>query len=245
MLKQQLDKPDDEQIQLLRKKLDKENKRANSYIEEKIVFTEKLYNNVNAYLKVLDEGLQAIAATSSPTDDFQNDTGGDEFQEEYFPEERTHSSSQRHHSLGRRMHETNNNVPFPPTTHHHHHHHQQLHQEQQHHSFAAQSEPQKMTQHHESSPSLLGHQRVLKAGNQMPHYSSHSVSTSITDQLIYGSTADLQEPVYCICRQVSYGDMIGCDNSSCTVEWFHYACVGLTAPPKGKWFCPECSGKKG
>lgn len=90
MLKQQLDKPDDEQIQLLRKKLDKENKRANSYIEEKIAFTEKLYNNVNAYLKVLDEGLQAIAATSSLTDDFQNDTGGDEFQEEYFPEERTH-----------------------------------------------------------------------------------------------------------------------------------------------------------
>ena len=26
----------------------------------------------------------------------------------------------------------------------------------------------------------------------------------------------------------------------CPYEWFHYPCVGITAPPKGKWFCPKC-----
>lgn len=51
---------------------------------------------------------------------------------------------------------------------------------------------------------------------------------------------DPNEPVYCYCQQVSWGDMIACDNEACIREWFHYACVGLTAPPKGKWFCGEC-----
>lgn len=27
----------------------------------------------------------------------------------------------------------------------------------------------------------------------------------------------------------------------CPIEWFHFACVGLTTKPKGKWFCPKCS----
>jgi len=51
---------------------------------------------------------------------------------------------------------------------------------------------------------------------------------------------DPNEPRYCICNQVSYGDMVACDNDDCPYEWFHYPCVGITAPPKGKWFCPKC-----
>ena len=43
---------------------------------------------------------------------------------------------------------------------------------------------------------------------------------------------DPNEPRYCICNQVSYGDMVACDNSDCPYEWFHYPCVGITAPPK-------------
>ncbi|CAH8829640.1 unnamed protein product [Trichobilharzia szidati] len=46
---------------------------------------------------------------------------------------------------------------------------------------------------------------------------------------------------YCICRDVSYGDMIACDAPDCPFEWFHYACVNLTVAPKGRWFCPTCS----
>ncbi|CAH1782755.1 unnamed protein product [Owenia fusiformis] len=52
---------------------------------------------------------------------------------------------------------------------------------------------------------------------------------------------DPNEPRYCICNQVSYGDMVGCDNDDCTIEWFHYPCVGLTQAPKGKWYCPQCT----
>ncbi|XP_023937270.1 inhibitor of growth protein 3 [Bicyclus anynana] len=53
-------------------------------------------------------------------------------------------------------------------------------------------------------------------------------------------TYDPNEPRYCICNQVSYGDMVACDNQDCPYEWFHYPCVGITAPPKGKWYCPQC-----
>lgn len=52
---------------------------------------------------------------------------------------------------------------------------------------------------------------------------------------------DPNEPTYCLCAQVSYGEMIGCDNADCPIEWFHFTCVGLTTKPKGKWFCPRCT----
>ncbi len=52
---------------------------------------------------------------------------------------------------------------------------------------------------------------------------------------------DPNEPTYCICQDVSWGEMIGCDNNDCPIEWFHFGCMGLTAKPKGKWYCPKCS----
>ncbi|XP_026821908.1 inhibitor of growth protein 4-like [Rhopalosiphum maidis] len=55
---------------------------------------------------------------------------------------------------------------------------------------------------------------------------------------------DPNEPTYCLCNQVSYGEMIGCDNPDCPIEWFHFACVKLTTKPKGKWFCPKCTTNK-
>uniref|UniRef100_T1H1T4 PHD-type domain-containing protein n=1 Tax=Megaselia scalaris TaxID=36166 RepID=T1H1T4_MEGSC len=55
---------------------------------------------------------------------------------------------------------------------------------------------------------------------------------------------DPNEPTYCLCHQVSYGEMIGCDNPDCPIEWFHFACVGLTNKPKGKWFCPKCNQER-
>ena len=55
----------------------------------------------------------------------------------------------------------------------------------------------------------------------------------------WNSNEDTNER-YCICKDVSYGDMIACDNSRCSVQWFHFLCVGLNSAPKGKWFCPIC-----
>jgi hypothetical protein len=40
---------------------------------------------------------------------------------------------------------------------------------------------------------------------------------------------------------VSYGEMIGCDNPDCPIEWFHFGCIGLTAKPRGKWYCSKCA----
>ncbi|KAI7862601.1 hypothetical protein BDF14DRAFT_1523090 [Spinellus fusiger] len=51
---------------------------------------------------------------------------------------------------------------------------------------------------------------------------------------------DPNEPRYCYCNQVSFGDMVACDGENCEKEWFHYICVGLIEPPAGKWFCNEC-----
>jgi len=51
---------------------------------------------------------------------------------------------------------------------------------------------------------------------------------------------DPHEPRYCYCNQISFGEMIMCDNHKCEGEWFHLGCVGLTKPPKGKWYCQNC-----
>lgn len=53
-------------------------------------------------------------------------------------------------------------------------------------------------------------------------------------------TIDPNEPTYCLCNQVSFGQMVMCDNDHCPIEWFHFTCVGITNTPKGKWYCPDC-----
>ncbi|KAJ3667003.1 hypothetical protein Zmor_002414 [Zophobas morio] len=75
------------------------------------------------------------------------------------------------------------------------------------------------------------------AAPESPSIDVSSQSAEVTD----GEwTYDPNEPRYCLCNQVSYGDMVACDNEDCPTEWFHYPCVGITAPPKGKWYCPQC-----
>ncbi|GBE82543.1 hypothetical protein SCP_0409270 [Sparassis crispa] len=53
---------------------------------------------------------------------------------------------------------------------------------------------------------------------------------------------DPNEPRYCYCNQVSFGEMIACDNPGCKLEWFHLGCAGLTQAPEGntKWYCRDC-----
>ncbi|EPQ29512.1 uncharacterized protein PFL1_02731 [Pseudozyma flocculosa PF-1] len=51
---------------------------------------------------------------------------------------------------------------------------------------------------------------------------------------------DADERRYCFCNNVSYGDMIGCDDDDCEREWFHLGCVGLTKVPTGTWHCEAC-----
>ncbi|KAJ8508537.1 hypothetical protein ONZ45_g9205 [Pleurotus djamor] len=51
---------------------------------------------------------------------------------------------------------------------------------------------------------------------------------------------DQEAEVYCFCRRALDDHLIGCDNSTCVTEWFHWSCVGITQPIEGDWFCPEC-----
>lgn len=53
-------------------------------------------------------------------------------------------------------------------------------------------------------------------------------------------TWNRNEPRYCYCQNVSYGEMVGCDNDDCPYEWFHLACLGLTHAPTGSWLCDNC-----
>lgn len=64
------------------------------------------------------------------------------------------------------------------------------------------------------------------------------------DSQLNDDAYDPNEPTYCLCEQVSYGEMICCDNAQCPIEWFHFVCVNLTTKPKGKWYCPQCRGER-
>lgn len=53
---------------------------------------------------------------------------------------------------------------------------------------------------------------------------------------------DADEQRYCYCNQISYGEMVACDNPDCAREWFHLACTELRSLPSGRmtWYCEEC-----
>ena len=44
------------------------------------------------------------------------------------------------------------------------------------------------------------------------------------------------------CKGLPTKEMVACEATNCNVEWFHYACVDLTAAtiPDGSWFCESC-----
>ncbi|XP_027843498.1 inhibitor of growth protein 5-like isoform X1 [Aphis gossypii] len=66
------------------------------------------------------------------------------------------------------------------------------------------------------------------------------VGAGVIQPQVFDMPIDPNEPTYCLCKEVSYGQMIGCDNPDCPIEWFHFPCVKLNTKPKGKWFCPTC-----
>lgn len=100
----------------------------------------------------------------------------------------------------------------------------------------------KETGHDVSSVQMLSNANLLgdtirlkkrKHGNNKPRE---------TDQ--HSLAADINEPVYCTCKRIAFGDMIACDNEDCPIEWFHYPCVNLTKPPKNAWVCPTCFSRR-
>ncbi|CUM68184.1 uncharacterized protein PRCAT00005902001 [Priceomyces carsonii] len=76
-----------------------------------------------------------------------------------------------------------------------------------------------------------------------------NVMTPLYDVMPPTPQVEVDNNVYCFCKQPSFGDMIGCDNEeSCpNGDWFHYKCVGLLnrvdalkyTTGKQKWFCSD------
>lgn len=56
------------------------------------------------------------------------------------------------------------------------------------------------------------------------------------------TTSSITQQTFYYCKGPSEGDMIACDNPTCEIEWFHFACLKMTTTPKGKrkWYCPDC-----
>ncbi|KAK9307170.1 hypothetical protein QLX08_002355 [Tetragonisca angustula] len=81
--------------------------------------------------------------------------------------------------------------------------------------------------------------RKSRQGNQQNQHREDTPPPPEDDLAI-----DPDEPTYCLCDQISYGEMILCDNDLCPIEWFHFSCVSLSTKPKGKWFCPKCRGDR-
>ncbi|XP_014224752.1 uncharacterized protein LOC106650959 [Trichogramma pretiosum] len=46
---------------------------------------------------------------------------------------------------------------------------------------------------------------------------------------------------YCRCAYDESSEMIACDSGVCSIEWFHFKCVGITTPPEGAWYCFDCN----
>ncbi|KAK3368852.1 hypothetical protein B0T24DRAFT_721905 [Lasiosphaeria ovina] len=81
--------------------------------------------------------------------------------------------------------------------------------------------------------------------NQSPHppFDSDFVDFPDQESRVPGQEGFAHnEPRYCYCNQVSYGEMVSCDADDCLREWFHLGCVDPTAAPMHgeKWYCDEC-----
>ena len=72
--------------------------------------------------------------------------------------------------------------------------------------------------------------------------SSPSACTSGSAQTPDADNPELEKTkLYCYCKQGEYGEMVGCDNTSCKYQWFHLDCLKLKSLPKSsKWYCPDC-----
>ncbi len=68
-------------------------------------------------------------------------------------------------------------------------------------------------------------------------------SPIVSNSPSYSEQADNVEDLsklWCYCNQPSFGNMVQCDNDKCTIQWFHFDCLRIRCPPKGKWYCPSC-----
>lgn len=95
-----------------------------------------------------------------------------------------------------------------------------------------------------SSDHLHSTANTHHTSNHRHKSNKHCSSTTSSTTADVDNMNTINEPIYCICKRIAFGDMIACDNEDCPIEWFHYPCVNLTRKPKNSWICPLCSTKK-
>jgi len=97
-----------------------------------------------------------------------------------------------------------------------------------------------------STTSTINNKKQTTAGKKKKRKSrqSNQITREETPPREEETTIDPDEPTYCLCDQISFGEMIMCDNDLCPIEWFHFSCVSLSTKPKGKWYCPKCRGDR-
>lgn len=90
-------------------------------------------------------------------------------------------------------------------------------------------------------PHMNGSTEVYKERKKKKRKESEKESPVATDTSAFFDN----EPLYCTCKQVSYGQMIGCENTECPVEWYHFQCVGIEEEPSDPWYCQFCRPTEG
>ncbi|KAI3481433.1 hypothetical protein L1887_56135 [Cichorium endivia] len=95
-------------------------------------------------------------------------------------------------------------------------------------------------------PAVPGQPTRKRGGRRKPRPSTGRRKTTLADPVVVRPDVsdmpdDPTEPRYCYCDQISFDQMVACDNDDCPIEWFHYACVGLDQQPKAEWFCRFCA----
>ncbi|KAG8282279.1 hypothetical protein J6590_040511 [Homalodisca vitripennis] len=87
---------------------------------------------------------------------------------------------------------------------------------------------------------------VKKADSSNSSNSSESENEADSEENVQKEKTERSDDLYCYCQCPYDGvsEMIACDGQDCMIEWFHFECVGIIVPPKGKWYCPDCRKRR-
>ena len=78
----------------------------------------------------------------------------------------------------------------------------------------------------ESEPDEEEVRPIAKRNGSAKKKSAPGYDTAMVESKIAGGEGEVDSKVYCTCRPVSYGEMIGCDDDDCDIEWVGFPSSG-------------------
>ncbi|GMF20885.1 unnamed protein product [Phytophthora lilii] len=191
-------------------------------LDEKIAIAAQSYDIVDHHIRRLDRDLESYAALLKASGEYQEDA-------------RPQRKKQKLQTTVHQVHHTSQQSHVTPHV---------AHVRSKHNTVAATSAAASKA----AAPVVA---KASSAGTSSTRKRSvaEAAAPAATPGLVLLASEDLpidpNEPIYCSCRRVSFGQMVGCDNDDCKYEWFHFSCVGLTDQPAGKWYCQDCKAQLG